>query len=55
MNEQQLEQIKLDMAKQNINNYSYRQGNNCIIVNYGRTECYYKFDQDNNIIDVIFD
>lgn len=55
MNENQLNTIQADLAKQGISQFSTRQGNGCIIVNYGRTECYYRFDNDNNIIEVIFD
>lgn len=55
MNEQQLTQIKQDLANQNITNYTTRQGNDCIIVNYNRTECYYKFNQNNKLIEVIYD
>lgn len=55
MNQEQLEHIKQDMEKQNITNYSTRQGNNCIIVSYHRVECYYRFNQDNQIIEVIYD
>lgn len=55
MNPEQLEQIKEDLAKQNITHYNTRQGNNCIIVNYGRVECYYLFDNNNQIANIIFD
>ena len=55
MNTIQLELIKQEMDKLNITNYSTRIGNNCIIVNYNKTECYYLFNKDNQLINVVFD
>ena len=55
MNEQQLNKIKEDLAKQGVTAYRTHQGNNCIIVWYGRVECYYHFNADNEITSVIFD
>jgi hypothetical protein len=55
MNEEQLSKIKADLAEQGITVYNTHRGNNCIIVTYGRVECYYHFDSDNEITSVIFD
>jgi hypothetical protein len=55
MNPDQLQVVKADLEKSSITNYGVRQGNGCLIVSYGRTECYYLFTQDNQLIEIIFD
>lgn len=55
MNPDQLQVVKADLEKSSITRYNVRQGNGCLIVSYGRTECYYRFNQDNKLVEIIFD
>lgn len=54
MNEQRLQAIKADLASAGITHFDCYQGNDCIMVTYGRVVSYYHF-RGNTIVSVTFD